>query len=150
MKKHVFIHTLIISALSLIACTNAPSKEQNAQQQTPNTTEVAAVEQNAVKNINAEEFITRMTDSSTVVIDVRTPSEVHSGYIEGADLFIDINGSDFESQINALDKTKTYLMYCRSGARSGRASQFMVQQGFTSVCNLNGGIMNYTGKIVTP
>ncbi|MBR9917885.1 rhodanese-like domain-containing protein [bacterium] len=98
-------------------------------------------------NINQTQFDSLKTQENVVVLDVRTPGEVQQGYIEGADLFIDINGSNFEQEIAALDTNKTYLVYCRSGARSSRAGNYMVEQGFNSVYNLSGGIMNYSGTI---
>lgn len=141
MNKHMTT-LLLLLALFFGACS---TDTNSASTDTTNT--VSSVQQNSYENIDAKTFMEKMKDSTIVVIDVRTPGEVKSGYIKGADLFIDINGSDFSSKINALDKSKTYLMYCRSGARSGRASSFMVQNGFSSVYNLNGGIMNYPGEI---
>ncbi len=61
-------------------------------------------------------------DMSTVaaVIDVRTPAETATGYLEGALLF-DIQGSDFNNQLETLDKGANYVIYCRSGNRAGAA-----------------------------
>jgi rhodanese-related sulfurtransferase len=70
------------------------------------------------------------------------------GYIDGADLFIDVNGNSFQSEIAKLDKSANYIVYCRSGARSMNASNYMVEQGFTNVYNLDGGIMRWNGKVV--
>jgi rhodanese-related sulfurtransferase len=64
------------------------------------------------------------------VIDVRTPDEVATGHLHGS-INIDIEGADFESQMNALDKTKNYVVYCRSGNRAGKAIDWMTQNGFT-------------------
>lgn len=100
-----------------------------------------------VQNIDEAKFIEMSKDSNTVIIDVRTPGEVAEGYIPGATLFIDINGADFSTKIAALDTNKTYLVYCRSGARSSRAAEHMIDNGFKKVCNLNGGIMNWSGDI---
>jgi rhodanese-related sulfurtransferase len=51
------------------------------------------------------------------VIDVRTPAEFQSGCLNGAKN-VDIEASDFDSKIAALDKKANYLVYCRSGHRS--------------------------------
>jgi rhodanese-related sulfurtransferase len=64
------------------------------------------------------------------VIDVRTPDEVATGHLHGS-ININIEGADFESQMNALDKTKNYVVYCRSGNRAGKAIDWMAQNGFT-------------------
>jgi phage shock protein E len=68
--------------------------------------------------------------SIAAVIDVRTPDEVATGHLHGS-INIDIEGADFESQMNALDKTKNYVVYCRSGNRAGKAIDWMTQNGFT-------------------
>ena len=71
-------------------------------------------------------------EMSTVaaVIDVRTPEEVSSGYLEGA-LKFDFQGPNFASEIATLDKSQDYVIYCRSGNRAGGAINFMKQNGFT-------------------
>lgn len=70
-----------------------------------------------------------------VIIDVRTPGEFASDHISGA-LNIDIYDSQFESQIKKLDKNKNYLLYCRSGSRSGQAQAMMRRWGFQKTQNL--------------
>ena len=100
---------------------------------------------NEVKILKQSELAEKMKEDNVVVIDVRTPGEVAQGYITGADKFIDINGASFAEEIGKLDKTKTYVMYCRSGGRSGRAASYMVENGFTNVYNLQGGISSYNG-----
>ncbi len=126
-----------ILALSVVGCSSNASSQSGQGQSA----------QAEVVQIDATEFTKMSTDSNTIIIDVRTPGEVASGYIPGTKYFIDINGSSFETQIEALDTNKTYLVYCRSGARSGRAADFMVSNGFKKVYNLQGGIMNWPGEI---
>jgi rhodanese-related sulfurtransferase len=87
---------------------------------------------------------------SVILIDVRTPGEISQGYIEGADSFINFNSNDFATKINQLDKNYTYVMYCRSGGRSGKASEYMIKNGFSNVYNLQGGILQYKGALVQP
>ena len=58
------------------------------------------------------------------LIDVRTDEEFQSGHLKNA-LNIDINSSDFEPKIKALDKTKPVFVYCLSGGRSSSAAGFM-------------------------
>lgn len=102
------------------------------------------------KNIGTKEFQQKINEENVVVLDVRTPQEVAEGYIKGTTLFIDINSPDFEKNINSLDKSKTYLVYCRSGARSSRAANFMSTNGFGNVYNLSGGILSWDGAIEKP
>lgn len=80
-------------------------------------------------------------DLSTVaaVIDVRTPEEVAAGYLEGA-LKFDFQGPNFATEISALDKSKDYVIYCRSGNRAGGAIDFMKQNGFTGTLTNAGSL----------
>ena len=100
-----------------------------------------------VQNLEQNKLEEKLKEDNVVLIDLRTPGEVAAGYIPEASFFININASDFEQKIAELDTTKTYVMYCRSGARSGRAANYMVQHGFKTVYNLQGGILGYTGEL---
>jgi len=75
-----------------------------------------------------------------VVLDVRTPEEFAEGHLEGA-VLVDFYDADFADQLAALDPDVPYLLYCRSGNRSGETLGVMEQLGFTSVANVDGGII---------
>jgi phage shock protein E len=81
-----------------------------------------------------------------VILDVRTPGEYTSGHIPKA-LNVNLMDFSFTQQISRLDKSKTYLVYCRSGNRSGQACALMTKQGFTDVHHLMGGLAAWTGAI---
>jgi rhodanese-related sulfurtransferase len=74
-----------------------------------------------------------------IIIDVRTPAEFDSGHIENA-FNIDRNSEGFQEELDALDKDKTYLVYCKMGSRSADALDIMRQLGFMEVYNMLGGI----------
>ena len=73
------------------------------------------------------------------IIDVRTPEEFATGYLENA-VNIDYNSAAFSDEIKTLDKNRTYLIYCRTGARSGQALGLMAVLQFAEVYNISGGI----------
>lgn len=73
-------------------------------------------------------------ETVTAVIDVRTPEEVATGYLEGA-VFIDWNSPTFADEISKLDPAGNYVIYCRSGNRSGQAINAMKELGFTNLTN---------------
>ena len=77
------------------------------------------------------------------IIDVRTPEEYAEGHLENA-VNIDFNADDFEDRINELNRDNTYVVYCRSGVRSGSALDAMRQLGFSEVYNVLGGIIDWT------
>ncbi|MFM7005963.1 MAG: rhodanese-like domain-containing protein [Flavobacteriales bacterium] len=104
--------------------------------------------QSGFKNAPIAELTQLKNEKKAIVIDVRTPAEWQQGVIAGADLFIDYNGANFKQQIAKLDKSKTYIIYCRSGGRSAGASQVMTDAGFKNVINMQGGISSWGGKII--
>lgn len=82
---------------------------------------------------------------NTIILDVRTPDEYSSKHIKNA-INIDFYGADFTSKIKALDKSKDYKVYCRSGNRSGQTVNMMKSLGFKSVENV-GGISQAAKKL---
>ena len=94
-----------------------------------------------VKVLEKDNFQVLMQQKSQV-IDVRTPEEYALGYIDGA-ILIDYKASDFQASISALNRNVTYLIYCRSGNRSGKASIIMDSLGFKKIYDLKGGYMNW-------
>ncbi len=101
----------------------------------------------AVKNLNATEFHDNFKkDPNAVLLDVRTAGEFSMGYIPGAKL-IDLMSTNFMGQVEKLDKTKSYYVYCRSGNRSYQAGVMMHKAGFENVYNLAGGIMSWKFEI---
>jgi len=77
------------------------------------------------------------------IIDVREVDEVRAGIIPGA---INMPLGLVEFRMPELDKSKEYIMVCRSGARSGRASQFLESYGF-KVINMVDGMLAWEGKV---
>lgn len=68
------------------------------------------------------------------LIDVRTADEVAAGAIEGA-LHLDIQDPDFEDLVAELPRDEAYLVYCRTGNRSGQAIDRMRALGFDDLVN---------------
>ncbi len=77
-----------------------------------------------------------------VIIDVRTRAEFEGGHIENA-TNIDFYSEAFLDMLNNLDKNKTYLIYCRSGARSGSTLDIMAELNFKEVYNILGGMIQW-------
>lgn len=84
----------------------------------------------------------KLIDSGTViVIDVRTQMEWEDGHLPNA-LHIDIRSADFISEIEKLDKTLKYLVYCKTGGRSHVVMHLMKDVGFKDVDNVNGWLFD--------
>jgi len=82
------------------------------------------------------------TEPAAVILDIRTPEEFAQGFIDGA-VNIDFYASDFPSQLDQLDKDAHYIVYCRSGNRSGEAMGTFADLGFEEVTEIDGGIVNW-------
>lgn len=87
----------------------------------------------------------RAGDTKFVIVDVRTPEEFAAGHLSGA-VNVNILAPDFETQLGALSRGKTYLVYCRTGNRSAKALQVMDRLGFQSVYHMFEGIVGWQKK----
>ena len=97
-----------------------------------------------IENITPQEASTLIQDNQDnpdfIIIDVRTPEEFAEEYIENA-INTDFYSETFQDELSNLDKDKTYLIYCRSGGRSGNALNIMAELNFREVYNISGGII---------
>lgn len=82
-------------------------------------------------------------DPDVVLLDIRTPKEFEDGHIQGA-VLLDFYSSDYVDRLKALDRTKTYLIYCRSGNRSGKSLAIFDKLGFRRVYNLDPGVIGWS------
>lgn len=99
--------------------------------------------QNAKTSLSAVEFSQKLKElANAPLIDVRTPEEFSKGHLEHAKN-IDWNGSSFDKEITAVDKSKPVFVYCLSGGRSAAAAAKMRSDGFKQVYELEGGIMKW-------
>ncbi|MEM6632166.1 MAG: rhodanese-like domain-containing protein [Bacteroidota bacterium] len=80
------------------------------------------------------------------MIDVREPNEWEMQHLEGV---AKISLGNLPTSLADLDelKDKEVVMICRSGGRSGRATQFLQAQGFSNVRNLAGGMLAWKQHI---
>jgi hydroxyacylglutathione hydrolase len=75
-----------------------------------------------------------------VLIDVRQPEEYQGdlGHIPGSKL---IALDTLPDHLNDIPKDRTVVFVCRSGSRSARAAAFAMENGFSNVYNLKGGMI---------
>lgn len=97
-----------------------------------------------MKQFTAKEVENLLKEGKALnVIDVRETDEAADGKIPGA---INIPLGLLEFRMNELVKSKEYIMVCRSGARSGRATQFLDSYGYKTI-NMAGGMMAWEGSV---
>ena len=81
--------------------------------------------------LSKEQMMTLLFNGA-VIVDVRTPQEFAQGHVPKSR---NIPLDTLSSHISKLDRTKTILVCCASGARSGMAKSMLEKAGFTKVEN---------------
>lgn len=126
LMKHSWFPSLLLAGICLTLLTNC----------------VTAADNSAHERVSVEKFAKLMKEQKLKVLDVRRDVEFEEGHIPGA-LNIDIYSPDFKQQVGKLDKSKPWLVHCRSGGRSARACKIMVDLGFTKVYDLAPGMLGW-------
>ena len=94
-----------------------------------------------VKEIDALSLKEMMDKGEEIqLLDVRSQAEFAQGIIKGGE-FAPLHTVPLK--MNELDKDKTIVFYCRSGARSAQACSFVAQNGGIEALNLRGGIISW-------
>ena len=75
--------------------------------------------------------------NTAVLLDVRSPEEYASGYLQGAR---NIPHDMIEAEISTIapDKTAQVILYCRSGRRANTALETLRAMEYTNVLNYGG------------
>ncbi len=92
-----------------------------------------------VNTVTWEEVENLKDKENVLILDVRTDEEYESGAYKEC---IHIPLDDLRSRLNELDKSKTYLVYCKTGLRSYIACRILSQNEF-KVENITGGYHYY-------
>jgi rhodanese-related sulfurtransferase len=108
---------------------------------------IAAQQLNTAARLTPAEVQTAAaTDSTVVILDVRTPAEFTGelGHIKGAIL---IPVQDLEKRIGELDRYKSQriIAVCRSGHRSTQATAILKAAGFDAI-DMAGGMARWNAE----
>lgn len=149
----IFSMIILITVLSFFSITGCKgtgeikteeiSTEEKPEQELDTETEE---DTNTVEEISeiisispAEVYDIIINDEDYIILDVRTQDEYNEGHIDKA-LLIPVD--DLEKVLDNLPEDKPIIVYCRSGARSRRAAEILVNNGFTQVYDM-GGILGW-------
>jgi rhodanese-related sulfurtransferase len=92
-----------------------------------------------VNEIDSESLQARLAEGEDLLlVDIRTAAEVAQGAIPNA---THIPMHLLPVRANELPQDREFVLYCRSGARSYHACQYLAQQGYDKALNLRGGII---------
>ena len=129
MKTRMILLLLLLFGLALAACgggeTAAPVTEEIDLASLPDTVDVDTV--HAIKD-----------NPGVFLLDVREPDEYAAGHIPGITL---IPMNDVPARLSEIPKDKEVIVTCRTGNRSAQITDFLREQGFTNVHNMDGGIV---------
>jgi len=90
-----------------------------------------------------QSYKSHIENTSVQLFDVRTPEEYDLGHIKGA-VNIDFKNEEiFYRSFEKLDKSKPVYLYCRSGNRSKKSADILIELGFSKVYDLNGGFIEW-------
>ncbi len=124
MKKFCIVVFMILTLVSALSgcVTKSPEKAQYTD---------ISVQQ-------AKEMIDK---GEVFILDVRTQEEYNAGHIRNSTL---IPVQDLSKRLNEVPRNREILVYCRTGGRSTAASEILVNNGFTQIYNMKGGITEWT------
>ncbi len=129
---------LFTSVTTSISCTEKTANQSIVTNKYARVKDLTVQEAYALINRN-------LGNSNFIILDVRTLEEYSTGHLQNA-LNLDVNSGKFEQEVNKLDKNKVYLVYCRSGVRSKKAADIMLNTGFKEIYNMTGGILEWQAE----
>lgn len=130
---------MMVFALLLLAACGGPA---SPVAEAPAAVEAAPVEVAAALNLPDSVDVQTVAEikerDDVVVLDVREQWEYDEGHIPGV---VHIPMNDVPARLNEIPTDQTVIVSCRSGNRSGQVTNFLRDQGFENVHNMDGGIL---------
>jgi rhodanese-related sulfurtransferase len=150
MKNLNYLILFLSIALFTVSCKNA-NDIRNREKSKAIAEEVKIVKAEKpsnlglIKKVSVAKFKKAIDDKVGTLVDVRTPEEFAKGHLKGA-VNINFKKRTFPDFINAIDKNKPVLIYCRSANRSGKAALIMQSLGFKEVQDLDKGFKAWVAE----
>ena len=135
MKRFLPLTLLLLTAIVLLSACGAGGAPA-APAPTAEAVDLATLP----VTVQAQDVNALLSNPDVVLIDVREPDEYAAGHIPGATL---IPLGSIPARMSEIPTDKTVIAVCRSGNRSGQATQFLRDQGFDNVHNMDGGMISW-------
>lgn len=99
-----------------------------------------------MKTITASQLNTLIQDtgSTVLLLDVREPNEFEYCHITGSQL---MPMQTIPQRLADLPKDDAIVTICHHGMRSQQVAQFLIQQGFSNITNLTGGVHAWAHEV---
>jgi adenylyltransferase/sulfurtransferase len=102
--------------------------------------------QGQVPAVTPEELARAMkSDDKPVLVDVREPFETEISNLPWPSTLIPLG--ELAARVHVLSSADDIVTYCRTGARSAQATQFLQSIGFKKVRNLTGGVNGFAEEV---
>lgn len=111
----------------------------------PDKNDEKAVTGEEFKTITAEEAMEMIAAGGIQIIDVRSEEGYSESHIPNAQ---NIPLKEMEENDIELDKNGTYLIVCKVGKTSEKASKLLAENGYKNIYNLSGGMDGWKGEVV--
>lgn len=89
-------------------------------------------------SIDVQTAYAARSNPTVFMLDVREPDEYDAGHIPGITL---IPMGEIPDRLSEIPTDVPVIVTCRTGNRSGQVVDFLREQGFTNVHNMDGGIV---------
>jgi rhodanese-related sulfurtransferase len=143
--RKVLTPVLLGLLIIVIATAGGGCKSTAGDTQTTTTTSTVSASPGIVDiSVQEAEKLIQITKDNPdfYIIDIRTPDEYATGHLKNS-MLIDYYADSFKTELDKLDRAKSYLIYCRTGHRSGLARDIMKDMGFQTVYNMTDGITEW-------
>lgn len=142
MKKVSLFILLIVAAFGVgVLVTSKPSSG--------NSDIKVLGEQQAYSHLTPDQFNSGLSSGKYTLLDIRTAEEYQAGHLVNAKQIDYYQTQQFSDYLDALNKDNKYLIYCRTGHRSGLALQIMQNKGFKNVSDMAGGYNAWVAENLT-
>jgi len=101
------------------------------------------VKENKFQVLEYQEYKNNVINKNVQLFDVRTPEEYSLGNIKGSKNIDFKNQEKFNIFFSGLDKKNPVYLYCRSGNRSKKSADILMDMGFSEIYDLKGGFIEW-------
>ena len=137
-KTWIFVFVFITSIL--FACGGVDQRKESENQS------VRYKKEQINQNISVEEAYEMIKefdgDTMFVLVDIRSDEEFEGGIIEDA-VTLEFKDPELNEKLDTMHREKIYIVYCRTGRRSGITIAEMKEMGFLEVYSMKGGIVRW-------
>lgn len=134
MRMRFSLIVLIVTALMLAACGGAAAPVAEA----PEAVAEAPAELSLPPSVDVQTTADVMVRDDVIVLDVREQWEYDEAHIPGV---VHLPMNDIPANLDQIPQDQTVIVSCRSGNRSGQVTNFLREQGYENVHNMEGGIL---------